>query len=285
MDSKTPFFKKPLCCKDHTVTQETFQVIYDADWDMMRTSPQPPLADLPAYYQSEAYISHTDSTTSVIDKVYQLVKHYTLKQKVHLITKLNQGVGSILDIGAGTGDFLVNAKKQKWQPFGIEPNSKARQLSNQKDLKICVELAELPQKKFDVITMWHVLEHVPDFELQLKQLTEMLLPEGHLVIAVPNFKSFDAQLYKEYWAGFDVPRHFWHFSKRSIEKLANQNNLEVVTIKPMLFDAYYVSLLSEKYKTKNANYMRALWNGLRSNLSGWNTKEYSSHTYILKRKM
>ena len=130
--------------------------------------------------------------------------------------------------------------------------------------------------------MWHVLEHVPDVEHQIKELKRLLKPNGTIIVAVPNYKSFDAQHYGKFWAAYDVPRHLWHFSKTSIEKLVSREKMKVVKILPMVFDSFYVSLLSEKYKTGKMNFIKAFWIGLRSNVKANSTKEYSSHIYMIK---
>jgi len=140
----------------------------------------------------------------------------------------------------------------------------------------------LTDHSFDVITMWHVLEHVPDLDAQLHSLKRLLKPEGTVIIAVPNFKSYDAHHYQSFWAAYDVPIHLWHFSKIAIEKLFAQQAMQLVKVLPMKFDSYYVSLLSEKYKTGKMNYVKALWIGWRSNVRAKQTKEYSSHIYVLK---
>ncbi|MCY1240886.1 Methyltransferase domain protein [compost metagenome] len=130
--------------------------------------------------------------------------------------------------------------------------------------------------------MWHVLEHVPNLEDQIKELKRLLKPNGSIIIAVPNFKSYDANHYKEFWAAYDVPRHLWHFSKTAIHKLFQKENIELVKILPMKFDSFYVSLLSEKYKTGKMNFVKAFFVGLKSNWKAKRNFEYSSHIYVLK---
>jgi 2-polyprenyl-3-methyl-5-hydroxy-6-metoxy-1,4-benzoquinol methylase len=179
----------------------------------------------------------------------------------------------------------VAAKKQNWKTAGVEPNSFARKKANEKGVNLHSELKEFSENKFDVITLWHVLEHLPDLESQIKIIVSLLAENGTLVIAVPNFKSYDANHYGKFWAAFDVPRHLWHFSKKSIEKLFAKHKMELVKIKPMVFDSFYVSLLSEKYKSGKQNFIRAFWTGLKSNSKGNSSKEYSSHIYILKNQL
>ncbi|WP_109098879.1 bifunctional 2-polyprenyl-6-hydroxyphenol methylase/3-demethylubiquinol 3-O-methyltransferase UbiG [Aquimarina sp. AU58] len=269
-------------CKDYTVSGEKFQLLYDKEYDMLVTSPKPDENELGKYYESEDYISHTDSKRSLFEKLYHVVKTYSLNKKVKLISTLNQEVGVLLDIGAGTGDFLSAAKNKGWRIEGVEPNSQAKELAKQKGIDLKSETVNLNSKSFDVITMWHVLEHIPDLQLQIRELKRLLKPNGFVIIAVPNFKSYDAKQYNSFWAAYDVPRHLWHFSKTSIQKLFEEENLKLEKVLPMKFDSFYVSLLSEKYKSGKMKFLNAFWIGLRSNLKAKRSGEYSSHIYVLK---
>ncbi|MRX64329.1 class I SAM-dependent methyltransferase [Maribacter luteus] len=273
--------KPYLKIKDHSVSGESFELEFDASLDMLSTRPQP--EDLDKYYISEDYISHTDSNKTVIDKLYQIIKRYSLRKKERLISKYVVGEKTLLDVGAGTGDFLLETKNRSWVVEGVEPNRGAKDRANAKGIILHETLQSIKNKKYSIITLWHVLEHLPNLELQIKDLVSLLNDNGTLVVAVPNFKSYDAGHYKEFWAAYDVPRHLWHFSKSSIEKLFAAQGMKVVEIKPMVFDSFYVSLLSEKYKSGHTNFVKAFAVGLWSNLKGWRTKEYSSHIYILKR--
>lgn len=273
--------KSFLKTKDFSVTQEDFELYLDEELDLLVTKPEP--KSLEKYYDSDVYISHTDSKKSVIDKIYQTVKKRSLIRKLRLIGRFSTTKKTLLDIGAGTGDFLVAAKDENWRCNGVEPNSDARSKAGEKGIKLYSNLNEVKNKKFQIITLWHVLEHLPDLENQINKILSLLEEEGTLVIAVPNFKSFDANYYGKFWAAYDVPRHLWHFSKKAIEKLFEKHNMELIDIKPMLFDSFYVSLLSEKYKTGRQNFIKAFWIGLQSNIKANRSKEYSSHIYILKK--
>lgn len=281
-----------ISCEDYTVSRETFSIYIDENSELLVTTPRPEDDELDSYYESENYISHSNTNKSILDKVYQLVRIYTVRQKVKIVNSFNQAHKTILDIGSGTGKFLEVCASHNWEVTGIEPNNKARSIAIKKlqlskniyksieDLKRNGHLTKL--RTYDVITMWHVLEHVPNLNEYVRNLKQMLNPNGTLVIAVPNYKSFDALYYKKYWAAYDVPRHLWHFSKLAINNLFQQAGMNVVQILPMKFDSYYVSLLSEKYKTGKVNYFKAIYIGWRSNFSARSTKEYSSNIYIIK---
>jgi len=284
-----------LRCKDFTVSGEIFELEINEKLDMLITYPKPNKDDLANYYESEDYISHTDSKKSIMDKMYQIVKNYSIHQKIKLINSFDSGARKILDIGCGTGDFLVACKTDGWSIFGVEPSAKARDLTFQKLIKknssventIEKDIEDILEyqdktKQYDVITMWHVLEHVPNLSVYIKILKNLLKPNGVLIIAVPNFKSYDADYYKEYWAAYDVPRHLSHFSPKSIKILFEEIQMEVLNILPMKFDAYYISLLSEKYKSGASNPFKAFYRGFISNLKARSTKQYSSLIYIIK---
>lgn len=271
-----------LTCKDYTVSEKLFQLKYWDEYDMLVTYPQPKIDELDSYYESEDYISHTDSKKSLIDKLYQNVKRIMLNKKLKIVSSFNKNKGSLLDVGAGTGDFLNAAKNDGWSISGVEPNSKARNLANQKKIYLVEDIYQLPTQKYDVITLWHVLEHVPNLFEYIETLKSLLKKNGTLIIAVPNYKSYDAKYYKEFWAAYDVPRHLWHFSSNGIKKLFAKFNFKLENTLPMTYDAYYVSLLSEKYKNSSFQKLKALKTGFLSNLKAKHSGEYSSLIYCFK---
>jgi 2-polyprenyl-3-methyl-5-hydroxy-6-metoxy-1,4-benzoquinol methylase len=268
--------------KDFLVTGESFDLLYDEEWEMLITSPQPNEEDLAAYYKSTEYISHSDSKKGMVATLYQWVKRYSLSKKLRLITMLNKGPGTVLDIGAGTGDFLKLAKDYHWKVVGVEVNESARKLSAEKGIELVERLYQVSEQHYDVVTLWHVLEHLPNLEATLQNLEALVNPGGVLILAVPNFKSFDAKFYHEFWAAFDTPRHLWHFSRKTMKSLFS-DSMKLIKVKPMIFDSFYVSLLSEKYKTGKAFSIRAIFVGLWSNISALRTKEHSSLIYCFKK--
>jgi 2-polyprenyl-3-methyl-5-hydroxy-6-metoxy-1,4-benzoquinol methylase len=252
----------------------------NTEYEMLVTSPVP--KNIEDYYKSEAYISHTDSKKTFFDKSYQVVKNHTLKQKLLLLNSFKLSSKSVLDFGAGTGDFLKICKNNNWQVLGIEPSLGARENAIKKGIHLKENLLDIANQKFDVITLWHVLEHVENLKSTIKVLKNLLQPEGRIVVAVPNYKSYDAAFYKEHWAAYDVPRHLWHFSQKAIHKLFLEAEMIVEETLPMKFDSYYVSLLSEKYKTGKSNPIKAFYRGFLSNRSAKSTTEYSSLIYVIK---
>ncbi len=277
--------KTDITVKDHSVSGEEFKLIHNEEFDYLETRPKPSIEKLPGYYKSEDYISHTNSKRNAFEKIYHRVREISLKRKLKLINSFNTDEKKLLDIGCGTGAFLKVAQNNDWTISGVEPDKKARAIANEitnNSVYDINELLEFEDQSFDVISLWHVLEHLPNLEEEVLTLKRLLKPGGSLIIAVPNYKSYDATYYKTFWAAYDVPRHLWHFSQASINKLFQKVNMKVIKTLPMVFDAFYVSLLSEKYKNKSMNPFRAFFIGLRSNIKGKRSGEYSSLIYILK---
>ncbi len=272
---------KFLDVEDYLATHETFVIYKNDEYEMLVTD-APEQEKIGRYYDSQNYISHTDSKKTILDVAYQFVKEKSLKKKVALLTRFQNKKGKLLDIGAGTGDFLNVAKSEKWEVLGVEPNENARKLAIDKKVNLVQTLDEVDHKSFAVITMWHVLEHVHDLEGQLTFLKNNLNKDGVLFIAVPNFKSFDAEHYGKFWAAYDAPRHLWHFSQTSISKLFAEHQMKVVDTLPMIFDSFYVSILSEKYRSGKTMYWQSFLLGLKSNRSARASGEYSSLIYVIK---
>jgi SAM-dependent methyltransferase len=273
-------------CKDYFLSQEEFNIMTCKSCGFRFTNPRPDENMLGNYYESDDYISHSNKKSGIISRIYQLVRKHTLKRKYRLVSKYCKS-GSILDIGSATGEFLNYFKQNNWEVCGIEPDSDAREYAV-KNYQINVfeeaELLNFESNKFDVISMWHVLEHVAPLQNRIEQIKRVLKENGVLIVAVPNSDSLDAKIYKNFWAAWDVPRHLYHFTQGSIRQLFEKNSFKLIETKAMKFDSYYVSLLSEKYKSHKANYHKALWNGFRSNVHARsNNKEYSSLIYIFRR--
>lgn len=283
-------FSPLTSCVDHTVSHETFKIIRCTNCDFTVTSPRPEDSKLGDYYLSDNYISHSNKATSLFDKVYLLARRFTLRWKVNLLMKYypNHNKINILDYGCGTGEFLKSCKDAGFQISGVEPSEKARAKSSQlNQITVQKSIYTIDNQMFNVITMWHVLEHIPDFEAIIQKLKSKLTDDGILLIAVPNHKSFDGQHFKNHWAGFDVPRHLWHFSSKTMKKVLSKNNLSLIDICGMKLDSFYVSLLSEKYKSENKltiiGYINAFITGMRTNWRARKTGEYSSLIYIIKK--
>lgn len=277
-----------LQCLDYSLTQEQFEILSCNKCGLLYTFPEPSKGDIAPYYNFPEYISHTDVKEGWMNNLYHKVKSRTLLQKTNWVQSLFTGhKGNILEVGAGTGAFAHSMKNKGWNVTALEPDagSRNRALENY-DLTLLPieELYNLPKNSFEVITLWHVLEHVHDLMAYMQVFKSLLKVNGRLIIAVPNHESFDAQFYKNYWAAYDVPRHLYHFAPRSMDNLCRVHQMKVVQYKPMWFDSFYVSLLSEKYK--NSGYfgiLRAFFVGCLSNSKALrNPKKASSLIYEIK---
>ncbi|MTI41041.1 class I SAM-dependent methyltransferase [Fulvivirga lutimaris] len=273
-------------CKDFTVTQEEFEIVMCDNCTLLFTNPRPTAKHLGRYYESEEYISHTNTATNIIGIIYKAVRSIALKSKVKLINKASTK-GTLLDYGCGTGHFLTQANKAGWQITGIEPSESARaNLDENIKSNVYTDINQLKKDvKYNVITLWHVLEHISDLKHTLNLLVAKLADNGKLIVAVPNPDSYDAKVYESYWAAYDVPRHLYHFTQKSLAQLLESMSLKIDYTLPMKFDAFYVSLLSEKYKRGRSNYFNSFINGYKSNsYAKANDNNYSSLIYIISKK-
>jgi 2-polyprenyl-3-methyl-5-hydroxy-6-metoxy-1,4-benzoquinol methylase len=279
-------FEPFISGKDYFLTGEKFEIDKCKGCGFRFTNPRPKAEALGEYYESVEYISHSDTRKGMFAAVYQQVRKYTLGRKLAMIRKF-QPKGEILDIGCATGQFLNFMSKNGWITTGIEPDEKTRERAiSEFGLKVFPEakLNSFSKASFDVITMWHVLEHVSDLKGRMAQLKDLLKPEGTLIIALPNCEAYDAKKYGEFWAGYDLPRHLYHFTKSDVKLLSETYGFTIVNILPMKFDSFYVSLLSEKYKTGKMNWLPALWNGFWSNVKSGQNFGHSSLIYVIKLK-
>lgn len=276
-----------LSTKDYFLTQEIFNIVKCKSCNFIFTNPVPELSELFAYYDSPEYISHTVKKKNLYGRIYQINRKINLKNKYKIVTKYKNS-GHILDVGSGTGELLKYFNDKNWNTTGIEPVESARNFAiNNYQLDIFPEskLSLFDEAKFDVISMWHVLEHVYELNERLEELKQILKPDGFMFIAVPNIESFDATHYGKFWAALDVPRHLYHFSRQSFKGLIEKHSFEMIDMYPMKFDAYYVSLLSEKFNRKGVSaYANAFINGLKSNRKAANANNYSSMIFVVKQK-
>lgn len=275
-----------LSVKDYTVSLQQFDIWHCNACTMRFTQQVPDKGEIGKYYQSHNYISHSDIKKGFINSLYHYVRRRTLKAKRKLIEKHTAlSGGNVLDVGAGAGAFLNEMFRSGWKVTGIEPDTVARENAKRiygLPLYASEKLFDLKPQSFDAITMWHVLEHVHDLHEYMSQLKNLLKPSGCLFIAVPNYTSYDALVYKNYWAAYDVPRHLYHFSPAAFSQLLLQHGFQLKEIKPMWYDSFYVSMLSEKYKTGKNNFFRAVYNGYISNWKAlFDNEKCSSIIYVV----
>lgn len=272
-------FSSFLSCIDHTVSHETFHIVQCQSCDLKFTNPRPTEQAIGKYYQSEDYISHSNSSKGVINLLYKTARRFTISRKTALVRSISPNGTRFLDYGCGTGEFLYSMKKSGWISKGIEPSPQARNFAIDKLLLEVFppdEINFFPPASFDVITLWHVLEHVHQLNETIRILKNLLSDKGKLIIAVPNSDAADAGIYNEVWAAYDLPRHLYHFNAASITRLLSNHEMQVKKIIPMALDAFYVSMLSEKYKKSLFGMVRGVLNGAKTNFKSWSDRKNAS---------
>ncbi|WGK65818.1 class I SAM-dependent methyltransferase [Croceiramulus getboli] len=280
--TRTPPGQFPTHVKDHGVSGALFELQANSFGDILKTIPQPDSSSIGSYYPKDNYISHEDKRQSLVEHVYGFVKRIMLSRKRSWIRQYIPNKELLLDYGCGTGELARYLNDQGWPTHGFEPNEDARVKALKKGVPVFETVDEM-DGHYKGIMLWHVLEHVYHPEETLKWIHDHLETEGVVFIAVPNWKSFDASYYQSFWAAYDVPRHLWHFSPEGMRRILREHGFKLETIKPLWFDAFYVSLLSEEFKTGSKRILHALKTGFRSNRLARRTGNYSSLLYIAKK--
>lgn len=277
-------FKPFLTCKDYLVSQAEFAIQSCSKCGFRFTNPRPDNSSIGQYYQSADYVSHNDQSAGIINKLYRLVRQYTLRQKLNLINSVQPQKGKLLDVGCGTGLFLEMGQQGGWKITGVEPDDTARTAAmNRLKTNVVETIQEVGEKPYDIITMWHVLEHVPNLQETIQELKSRLKTGGILLLALPNSDSLDAEHFKQYWAAYDIPRHLSHFTPSTINRLVSQAGFTLSATKPMYFDSFYIGMLSTRHRDGSTNWIESIYQGIRSNWSGRKTGNYSSLIYLFKK--
>lgn len=268
--------------EDYANTHESFALSKCSKCTLIYTNPIPDEHNIGKYYDHTDYISHTNKSNNLVNTLYKIIRQYTLKQKLNLVARYTSGKRA-LDFGCGTGHFLSKLYNTGFSIDGYEPSLEARK-AIETDTTIYTHLDEIPAKEeYDFITLWHVLEHIHDLKDTIKKIKKALKTQGYLFIAVPNINSNDSIQYNQYWAALDVPRHLYHFSQESMQHFLRLHKLNLIDTLPMKFDSYYVSMLSETYKTGKRNYVKSIISGYQSNIKAQTTGEYSSLIYVIQK--
>lgn len=280
---KNATIRKRFTCKDHFATGETFDVMECPECGFVFTQGVPDESEIGRYYDSPTYISHSDTKKGLVNRIYHLVRSFMLRKKVKLVKRLTVlKNGKLLDYGAGTGYFARAMNDAGWDVTAIEKSEKAREFAL-KDYKTVIypeeKLAEIEDKSLDVVTMWHVMEHIQDLDRIWEELFRIIDDTGIAIIAVPNCNSYDAKLYKENWAAYDVPRHLWHFTAGTIMRWAEKHGFIMERELTMPFDGFYISMMSESYRGSRMHSVKGFWNGFK----GWcaQSKKMSASSSII----
>lgn len=276
-------------CKDFYVSGEEFELMKCTSCGFLFTQHPPVEAEIGAYYETPDYVSHSDTRKGLMNKIYHQVREQMLVRKAKLINQVTgKTSGRLLDIGAGTGYFANTMQQQGWEVEAVEKSEQARLFAKTHfDLEILEEgaLADFDDKAFDVITLWHVMEHLEQINETWERLSRLLTDDGVLVVALPNCKSYDARRYGAHWAAYDVPRHLWHFTPSTIQQFGNKHGFILTAQFPMPFDGFYVSILSERYKRHYFSFVRGMIAGGIGWMQSLSKREKSSSIiYIFRKK-
>lgn len=281
--------KKQFTCKDHFATGELFDIYHCHECSFAFTQGVPDEKEIGPYYDTPTYVSHSDTDKGLVNKLYHIVRGIMLRRKVSLIKRLTMlRSGNLLDYGAGIGYFAKAMQNTGWSITAIEKSQQAREYA-QRNLGINMKpeeyLATIEDRTFDVVTMWHVMEHIQQFDSFWDTLYRILDDSGIAVIAVPNSASYDAEYYRENWAAYDVPRHLWHFTPSTIMNWGLKHGFILERQYTMPFDGFYISMLSERYKGSKCATLRGIWNGLLGWLATFDKCSASSSIiYVFRKK-
>ena len=264
--------------KDYLVSNETF-LVEEKEKGISFTKPVVNDEKIEKYYNTTDYLPHSSNKT-LMSFLFDFFSKIMVKNKTSFMLSLG-AVNTYLDYGCGVGKLINSMKKKGVESYGYDTSSLAVSACNNKSLKASSNLDDLPNQ-FDLISFWHSLEHVSDYTKALKKTKQILSKNGSVVVALPNYDSFDAKFYSKFWAAYDTPRHRVHFTKKGFVKAAKQLGFDVVKIKPLLLDSFYISMMSEKYKQSFFYFLKGLFIGALSNIFFFFSKQASSHVFVLK---
>ena len=281
--------KRVMTCTDFYASGEQFELYSCEDCGFTFTQGVPVEAEIGKYYETPDYISHTDTRKGAMNNIYHYVRSYMLGRKARLVAKeAHRKTGRLLDIGTGTGYFSDTMVRRGWKVEAVEKSPQAREFAKthfELEVKPESALKEFAPASFDVITPWHVMEHLESLNETWETLRELLTEKGVLIVAVPNCSSYDAKRYGEYWAAYDVPRHLWHFTPGTIQQLASRHGFIMAARHPMPFDAFYVSMLSEKHRGSSCSFLKGMFAGTLAWFNALGRKERSSSMiYVFRKK-
>lgn len=273
---------------DQSVSKESFELTYCALCGFCFTNPRPSPEAIGRYYDTTDYISHGGKGRGVQEAIYRHARRWAIKAKHGLIARYFVN-GHVLDVGCGTGEFLGHLKARGYQCTGVEPSLRAReQAIRNHSLDVLPDIGSIPaREQFQIVTLWHVLEHFHDPKEELRRIHSRTCPGGLLLVAVPDRESWDAHFYRAHWAAFDAPRHLSHFRRRDVKRLLEEQGFDLLAVKGMWFDAPYVSMLSEQHLKRGplVAFIRGLFFGMISNLVAMLGSRPTSSSLFIARKV
>jgi SAM-dependent methyltransferase len=223
---------------------EVFPLVQCSQCGFVYLSPRPSQESIGSHYEDEGYHPHQAEAAGVVDRIYRISRDWNLRYKRWMVESHHRK-GALLDFGCGTGEFLAEMRANGWQVTGVEPAAQARAVAEGLGVRASADL-EGCDGPYDVITLWHVLEHVHEAAGQFRRLCELLTPGGILVMALPNIGSVDSRAYGANWVALDAPRHLFHFRPQDVRRFAVARGLTPAGGGVLPLDTPYNVLLSEQ---------------------------------------
>lgn len=274
---------------DHLVSGDSFLIRRCNACSFCFTCDTPSEKEIDRYYLSEDYISHSDKRLSLTDRLYHLARSCMLGRKHRLVTAVTRKkTGTLLDAGSGTGYFASYMQQRGWKVTGIELSEQARNYSASRFGITAVApaaLMNMPARSADCITFWHVIEHLYDPAMWMREAGRILKDDGKCLIALPNLASADAKWFGRRWAALDVPRHLWHFTPATMTRFVSDNGFTCNKIRSLPLDVFYISVLSYRNRGCRLSLIRGLMTGALLSVSSFFRKYgASSLIYELSKK-
>jgi len=219
-------------------------------------SPRPKFSGITYYYENDDYDPHRLENKSIFHTVYGWVQKIALRWKFKHISKFIRS-GNLLDIGGGGGRFCSYFKSKGWRVSLQDNSSKARFLAQEADIETYTLLSEIQSQQFDLITMWHSLEHIHAIDALFQNVNRLTSDDGFLVVAVPNINAPERKFLGKDWAPWDAPRHLYHFNYAQLSKLLRKYGWKIEFSMPMIQDTPYNILLSLNIKSP----LELIWGG------------------------
>lgn len=251
--------KKILLREDlNTNLEGEFILVQCLDCGLIYQNPRPSPSSFneiyPAEYDQYAHKKLDSPNTSFLI-------NFGIKKRINRIKKYKKG-GNLCDIGCATGDFLDGLRKDTgWKLFGVEPSAKAFEYLQGQGFNLFngfFTSLSFPNVKFDVITMWNVIEHLQSPFLTLQEVKKSLTPDGLVVFTTPNFDAFDRKIFGRFWIGFELPRHFYVFSNKTIELLLQKAGFELIE-RSCLYGAHALFMSSLLFKLRSQKIISPFW--------------------------
>ena len=277
-------------CTDHAVSNETYSLQRCGSCGLIFTIAPPDSQDKQTYSKLDQELNRADNPRKRLDRLYYYARILNIRRKIRLIERLTRvSSGKLLNYGAKSGYFSSRMTDRGWKVTSLEEYHEQRIFSLEMFHHRMMDIDEidsLPPGSFDAVTLWHTLEHQEDPHTLIEKLIRLLKPNGLLFAAVPNTDSLDAAWYGSQWAAWDVPRHLLHFNTTSMIRFGLAHNLVLMHHERMPFEAFYIPMLSEKFKGNRHPIITGAVRGLKFwHKTNTDREKSSSIVYVFRKNM